>query len=358
MILGQIKMITGKALVLTGGILHDIHAKTAHGLIRGSERFDIVGIIDPINAGRDAGEVIGEKFAGIPVYYTVSECKAEHPDVKYAIIGIATKGGVIPPDLQEFLKDSMNNGLSIVNGLHQHVADIPELAAIAHYKEVSLYDIRKPKPFIEARFWNGDILEVECPKIAVLGTDCALGKRTTARFLTEELRKENYKAEMIFTGQTGWMQGFKYGFIFDATPNDFISGELEGAILKCWREETPDFILIEGQSGLRNPSGPCGSEFIISANIDGVILQHNPERKRFKGLDHYPASIPKPSDEIKLIELLGGTVIGISINSADLTFEEAEKIKKEYENELDIPVAIPFYEGVGPLIKACKKLLK
>ncbi len=69
-------------------------------------------------------------------------------------------------------------------------------------------------------------MKVKCPKIAVLGTDCALGKRTTTRFLVEAMRKAGFKAEMIYTGQTGWMQGAKYGFIFDSTLNDFISGEM------------------------------------------------------------------------------------------------------------------------------------
>ena len=31
-----------------------------------------------------------------------------------------------------------------------------------------------------------------------------------------------------------------YGFILDATPNDFVSGELESAILRCDRELAPN----------------------------------------------------------------------------------------------------------------------
>ena len=50
-----------KAIVLTGSILHESDAKTAHGLIRGTERFEIVAVIDTQHAGKDAGEVIGSK---------------------------------------------------------------------------------------------------------------------------------------------------------------------------------------------------------------------------------------------------------------------------------------------------------
>ena len=92
----------------------------------------------------------------------------------------------------------------------------------------------------------------------------------------ESLRRRGKQAEMIYTGQTGWMQGSPYGFIFDSTVNDFIGGELEKAVLTCAREAKPDYILLEGQSALRNPSGPCGSEYLLSANAKGVILQHAP----------------------------------------------------------------------------------
>jgi Uncharacterized conserved protein len=37
------KDIYGTALLYSGGLLDDIHAKTAHGLLRYSDRFKIVG---------------------------------------------------------------------------------------------------------------------------------------------------------------------------------------------------------------------------------------------------------------------------------------------------------------------------
>ena len=111
---------------------------------------------------------------------------------------------------------------------------------------------------------DGAIREVRAPRVAVLGTDCALGKRTTARLLVEACRRAGLRAEMIFTGQTGWMQGGRYGFILDSTPNDFVAGEVEHAIVTCDREARPDVIVIEGQSAFRNPSGPCGAELVVS----------------------------------------------------------------------------------------------
>ena len=46
------------AVILTNGRLATSDAKTAHGLIRGTERFTIVGVVDPLNCGKDAGDIV------------------------------------------------------------------------------------------------------------------------------------------------------------------------------------------------------------------------------------------------------------------------------------------------------------
>src|SRR5690606_22114200 len=128
---------------------------------------------------------------------------------EFCIVGLATKGGVIPDSLRAELKEALEQGFGLVNGLHEYVSDISELADLARQKGLEIIDVRKPKKFRDLHFWSGKIKEVKCPKIAVLGTDCSLGKRTTTRFLVEAMRKAGYKAEMIYTGQTGWMQEAK-----------------------------------------------------------------------------------------------------------------------------------------------------
>ena len=66
-----------------------------------------------------------------------------------------------------------------------------------------------------------------------LGTDCAIGKRTTAKILTQALRDHGLKAVMVGTGQTGLMQGARYGVALDAVPTQFCAGELEATILEA-----------------------------------------------------------------------------------------------------------------------------
>lgn len=345
------------AVIITGGYLDTINAKTAHGLIRGTERFDIVGIVDQKQAGKDAGEVLDGKNRNLPVFASLGDFIRSGRKATYCIIGVATKGGVIPDSLRVLLQEALESGLSIVNGLHDYVSDHTELAQLASKKGLEIIDVRKPKKFKDLHFWNGKIKEVKCPKIAVLGTDCALGKRTTTRLLVETMREAGYKAEMIYTGQTGWMQGAKYGFIFDSTLNDFISGEMEHAIWECYQNEKPDIIFIEGQSSLRNPSGPAGAEWIISADATAVVLQHNPTRKRYKDMEYYPADIPSAKEEIDLIKIYGAPTIAVTINTSKMTTAEARQFASDYEKELGIPAILPLEDGIEKLNPVFKKLI-
>jgi uncharacterized NAD-dependent epimerase/dehydratase family protein len=347
------------AIIITGGYLDTISAKTAHGLIRGTDRFNIVGIIDGKHPGKDAGEVLDGKKRDIPVYATLDEFVKKSPEkATYCVVGVATKGGVIPDSLRSELRLALENGFGIVNGLHEYVSDIPELAQLAQQKGLEIIDVRKPKKFKDLHFWSGKIKDVKCPKIAVLGTDCALGKRTTTRFLVEAMRKAGYKAEMIYTGQTGWMQGAKYGFVFDSTLNDFISGEMEHAIVTCYEEVKPDIIFIEGQSSLRNPSGPAGAEWIVSADATGVVLQHNPARKQYKDMEFYPAYLPDPKDEIALIKIYGAPTVAITINTAKMNEKDAREYAEKYKKELGIPVVLPLEDGVDKLVPVFEEIIK
>jgi uncharacterized NAD-dependent epimerase/dehydratase family protein len=61
------------AIIITAGHLDSSNGKTAHGLIRGTERFNIVGVIDDKHAGKDAGEVLDGKKRNIPIYASIED---------------------------------------------------------------------------------------------------------------------------------------------------------------------------------------------------------------------------------------------------------------------------------------------
>lgn len=340
-------MMKENAVILSGGMLDTSNAKTAHGLIRKSSRYNIVGVIDSVSAGKDAGEVLDGNNRNMPVYASVTQFVGLGTQkAAYAVIGIALPGGVLPADMLEDIKAAVKAGISIVSGLHRFLNDIPELKQLAEQHGVQLIDIRKPRPKSELKFWSGEIYNVKAKIIAVLGTDCALGKRTTAVLATAAACGAGLNAHMIFTGQTGWLQGHKYGFILDTTYNDFVSGELENAVVTCYKETGADVMFIEGQSALSNPSGPCGAELLLSAQAKGVILQHAPARIYFEGREEDKIEI-NLAREIQLIQLYGAKVLAITINTEHLSRDEAFKYKVQYEAEFGIPAILPLEED-GP----------
>jgi uncharacterized NAD-dependent epimerase/dehydratase family protein len=162
---------------------------------------------------------------------------------------------------------------------------------------------------------------------------------------------------MIYTGQTGWLQGGKYGFIFDSTLNDFISGELEHAIVSCWKETNPDLLLIEGQSALRNPSGPCGSEMLVSGNAKKVILVHAPKRLHYEHLPEWGV-IHSVASEIELINMYGAEVIAVALNTELCSDEEAKAFQTAYAQELNIPILLPLQEGVDAIIPVLQSIIQ
>jgi uncharacterized NAD-dependent epimerase/dehydratase family protein len=343
-----------KAIVITAGLLHTSSAKTAHGLIRDSEKFEIVGIVDPVSAGKDAGEVLDGKKRNIPIFADI-ETAILHTQPAFCIVGVATAGGIFPESMLADIKKAIQHKISIVNGLHDYLSDNPEIAALAQQNGVELIDIRRPKKRRDLHFWTGEIFNVKAPIIAVLGMDCAMGKRTTTRLIMQACQQHGINAQMIYTGQTGWLQGGKYGFIFDSTLNDFVSGELENAIVSCYKDTQAEVILLEGQAALRNPSGPCGSEMLISGNAKYVILLYAPKREFYDDEPHL-GKIPTVESEIELIRNFGSEVIALSLNTTDCTLQEATDYQKLYQQKLGIPVLLPLEEGVGGILPVIEQL--
>lgn len=347
-----------KAIVLTHGMLESPLAKTAHGLLRGTERFEVLALIDYKSAGKDAGEALDGKHRNVPVYASVEEYFAKGGEQPvWCVIGVALPGGKLPDDFRGELKDAVKRKCSIVCGLHTFLSEDPEFMQLAAEHGVKLLDVRKPKPRNQLKFWSGDIYKVKKPIIAVLGTDCAIGKRTTCRFIMEMCQNHDIHAEMIYTGQTGWMQGYKHGFIFDSTVNDFISGELERAVVECAEESNPDIILLEGQSALRNPSGPAGSEYLLSANAKGVILHHAPGREFFEGTEEIGFKIFSIESEIELIKMYQSEVLAVTLNGEHLTLEALKAYRDDLQERLGIPVVLPLEEGVEGLLSVVKSFI-
>ena len=59
------------AIILTSGLFNSRNAKTAFGLVRHSEKYNILAVIDRNLAGQDAGEIVTGKHLNIPIHASI-----------------------------------------------------------------------------------------------------------------------------------------------------------------------------------------------------------------------------------------------------------------------------------------------
>ena len=335
--ISAIRKRTATAIVYCEANFGAIDGKTANGLVRHSERYEILSVIDSEKAGLDAGTVLDGEANAIPICRDLAESLEKAVTVPdYFIFGVAPSSGMLSLYERGLVLEAISRGMNIVNGLHEFLGDDPVFKAACAVSNVEILDVRKPPAKKDLHMFTGDIAKVTCPVIALLGTDCAIGKRTTATVLGQALNDRGMKTVMIGTGQTGLIQGARYGVALDAIPSQFCAGELEAMIIKAFNAESPDVILIEGQGALSHPAFSTSSFILRGACPDAVVLQHAPNRKHRCDFPHM--NMPTPASEINLIETFAKTrVIGVTINHENMSDAEVSSAILRYENELGIP---------------------
>jgi len=347
----------GNAIVYCQGAFATPNGKTAHGLVRRTRRYRVLSVVDSRYAGNDAGKVLDGKARDIPVYENlgaaVDAALSQGNPATHLVIGLAPDGGRLSAEARSDVIRAIELGLNVDCGLHDFLSEDPEIANLAAQKGVVLRDIRKPPHRKDLHFFIGKIEEVTSLKVAVLGTDSAIGKRTTAWVLLDGLRQAGYGAELIGTGQTAWMQGVRYGIILDSLINDFVAGEVEHAVWTAWKETQAQVIVIEGQGSLMNPAYPGGLEILAAGRPDVVVLQHAPGRKEYDGFPGYP--IHPLKTQIQAIQLLSGKpVVAIAINHENLDKSKLAEVCQGITEENRLPTCDPLLNGAGALVAALK----
>lgn len=326
------------AVVYCEGNFAQIDGKTANGLVRHSQAYRILSVIDSTHSGKDSGSILNNKINHIPIFGHLDAAVSHEAITPNTLIyGMAPSTGRLSPADRCIVLKAIKLGMNIVSGLHEYLSDDAEIANAASERNVTIRDIRKPKPSKDMRLFDGSVDGVTALRIAVLGTDCAIGKRTTATVLAHALNAKGIKTVLVGTGQTGLMQGAKYGIAMDAVPPQFCCGELEGAIIAASEAEQPDVILIEGQGALSHPAF-CTSAFILrGSRPDAVILQHAPKRAHRCDFPNMP--MPSPASEIALIEAFADTkIIGVTINHEGMTEVEVTETITAQAQKLGVPV--------------------
>jgi uncharacterized NAD-dependent epimerase/dehydratase family protein len=342
--------VDGDAVVWCGGAFGTANGKTAHGLVRSTARYRVRCVVDPTCAGRDAGELLGGASVGIPVVATVREA-IERFSATYLVIGLAPDGGRLPPEGRAAVAEAIEAGLNVDSGLHDFLGDDPVLAARAQARGVVLRDVRRTPDRRLLHSFSGRIREVAALKVAVLGTDSAVGKRTTCTLLVAALNRRGIPAQMVGTGQTAWMQGVKHGLILDSMINDFLAGELEHATVAAWEDGHPRVICIEGQGSLLNPAYPGGYEILAACRPEKVVMQHAPTRREYDGFPGF--EIEPIEKQIAVVEAVSkARVAALTLNHEGLAPDQIAAANAELTRRTGLPCCDPLVDGLDPVIDA------
>ncbi len=322
-------------------------AKTGHSVVRYSAEH-VAAVLDSAQAGRRVGDVLG--FGGdIPIVATVEEGVACGADA--LLVGVAVAGGGLPPDVHATIKQAIECGLEIWNGLHAFVADDPVLGPLANARGVMLHDVRRPPDNLLVG--AGRVRELSQTVVLAVGTDANIGKMTVMLQLRGALCARGKRASFAPTGQTGiFIEG--WGVCIDAVVADFVAGASEAVTFQA--AEEADIVLVEGQGSILHPGYSGVSLGLLHGSLPhALIMCHQPSRKTFR--HNAWLAIPPLTEVIALHEAIAAPLrpartIGISLNTSDLPDEEARRAIETVALETGLPVSDPVRYDTAPLVNA------
>jgi len=338
-------------LVLAEGAFGPLTSKTANSAIRYLPN-RVAAILDSTKAGETSQSVLG--FGGdIPIVGTLAEGMEYAPTA--LLIGIAPSGGMLPLNWRPTLIAALDAGLPIVSGLHFYLADDPELLFFANSRGVPIHDLRRPPEDLSVS--TGRAGKVDALVVHTIGTDCNIGKMTAGLEIRRGIRDRGVNVGFAPTGQTGiLLEG--WGIAVDSVIADFIGGAAERLVLEA--AESHDIVLVEGQGSLVHPAYSGVTLGLLHGSMpDVMIMCHQPSRKfAYGGNGAYSwMKLPSLSEMIRICEaaiapLRSSRVIGIALNTHDLTEEEARRAIEEATRETGLPATDPVRFSPDPLVDA------
>ena len=342
--------------VMAEGSFSATEAKSAVGVLRYRSE-EVVAVIDSTRAGRTAQSCAGAG-GDIPVVINLEAAAAFEPDG--LLIGIAPQGGGMPSSWRTVIAEALLRGWDVIAGLHVFLADDPELAALAEAKGCQLIDVRRPparRPVAARRAAGVDALVA-----LTVGSDCNVGKMTTALEVRTDLEKRGLNVAFVATGQTG-IYIADAGVALDAVPSDFVAGVAEELVLEAAR--TADIVLVEGQGALHHPAySGVALSLMHGACPDALILCHEQGRTHLRVGDSGPAPRIRSLSDLVLDNERAASwmhparVLGLSLNTRQLEEGEAKRALEHATQRTGLPAADPVRFGAEPIATALVRRLE
>lgn len=321
-------------------------SKTAEGVIRYGKN-PVAAIIDSHATGKTVESVIGIA-ADIPIVSSIEEAMKHKPDA--LLLGSAWHGGHLPPQWRPDILKAIECKLDVINGLHDFLADDPEISAAAKQHGCKLLDVRKPPEVLPVAC--GRALEAQSFIVLTVGTDCSVGKMTVSLELVRSADKRGKTSAFVATGQTGIMIEGR-GIAIDRVIGDFMAGATEQMVVQA--APGNDFVFVEGQGSIVHP----GFSGVTMALLHGscphaMVLVHNPSRSHMKDT---PFEMTSYERLIHLYEDLAAArrpskVVAIALNTRRMTEAEAQAAIRQAEQETGLPATDAVRYGADKLFDA------
>ncbi len=305
--------------------------------------------LDPVVAIVDS-ERPGETHKGIPVVGTIADGLAYDPDT--ALVGVATQGGRFPPAWRALLAEAIRAGLDVENGLHEFMADDPELGALAREHGVELRDLRRPPSGLNVP--TGANLEVDAQIVLTVGSDCAIGKMTVSLELDRAARERGLDSVFVPTGQTG-MAIAGWGIAVDAVVSDFLAGAAEQIVVEG-AERGGQLLWVEGQGSLIHPLYSGVTLGLIHGSAPhAYVLCHRAGSTEIEGCPGHP--IPPLDALVRLHEAISlparpARVAAVAVNTRGLDDAAAAAAVADAAAVTGLPSDDPVRFGPGRLLDA------
>jgi uncharacterized NAD-dependent epimerase/dehydratase family protein len=335
------------AILLHEGIIGS-QGKTGLTLLRYSEA-PIVAAIDRECAGKSLAALTGIKRQ-VPIVASVTEALAYEPDV--LAIGIAPYGGILPAAWQAEVKDAIAAGLSIVNGLHTPMANIPQLHNLLRPGQW-IWDVRQEPDGLSVG--GGLARSLSCLRVLTVGTDMSVGKMSTSLELHRTCQKRGMLSKFIATGQSGIMISGE-GVPLDAVRVDFAAGAVEQLVMRYGNGH--DILHIEGQGSLLHPGSTATLPLLRGSQPTNLILVHRAAQTHIRRYPEVP--IPPLPEVVQLYEALanvGGAsscvrVVAIALNTGHLDESDAMQAIEQTQAQTNLPCTDPIRCGADVLLDA------
>ena len=322
---------TDKVAIWMESSIDDDYGKMGISALRYLDN-DIVCVIDSVFAGKKISEVSIIK-KDIPIVESINKAKSLGANV--LLLGVLTSGGIRPKPWDSVIKESLSQGMSIINGLHDQV--YPHFEKYLTGKNQWIWDTRVPK-FIP-KIGSAKSANLNNKRVLMIGTDMAAGKMTVGLELYSYLKDKHIKTGFVATGQVGITVTGK-GIPLDAYKLDHACGAVEAAVIE---QKDKDVVIVEGQGSILHPGSSATLPLMRGTCPTHMILCHIARNDSLRSLENI--KIPDLKKFITLNEELSsvlGTypkskVIGVALNTVEMSDNDAKEFIKNTEKNTGLP---------------------